>query len=297
MLPIHAAIALALTGFAPQDPPQVPAAEPTQVDDVLVTGRPLREMVENFVDAVVEPPRGRGPARWDRKVCVGVVNLRREPAQIIIDRVSQVALDVGLEIGEPGCSPNILVLATNDGAGLATALIESRPNAFRPNFAGSSRSGSALERFRTTDSPVRWWHVALPVDSDTGAAAVRMPGEGAPKARTLGGLLRTEVRNDLRRAFVIVDMDEAAGVNFQQLSDYVAMVSFAQIDPDADLTAYQTVLNLFEAPASVGGMTEWDRSYLTALYDAELNQRNPNSQIGAVGGVMIQDREREPAQE
>lgn len=296
MLPGYAAIVLALAGPAPQDPStQVPAPEEAvQIEEVLVTGRPLREMIETFVDEVVEPPRGRGPARWDRKVCVGVVNLRREPAQIIIDRLSRVALDVGLEIGEPGCSPNILVLATTDGSGLATALTESRPNAFRPNYAGASRSATALERFRTTDSPVRWWHVAIPIDSDTGAIAVRLPGEEAPCYRTLGGLLRTEIRNDLRRAFVIVDMERAAGVNFQQLSDYVAMVAFAQIDPEADLSPYPTVLNLFDAPASVDGMTDWDRSYLTALYDAELNHKNPHAQSGAVGGVMIQDRERVP---
>lgn len=297
MLPVQAALLLALASPATQALPvaQVPAAgDPVEIEDVLVTGRPLREMIENFVDEVAEPPRGRGPARWDRKVCVGVVNLRREPAQVMIDRVSRVALDIGLEIGEPGCSPNILVLATNDAVGLATALIETRPNAFRPNYAGAARSAAALERFRTTDDPVRWWHVAIPIDSDTGVPAVRMPGEAPPRLATLGGLLRTEFRNDLRRAFVIVDIDRAVGVNFQQLSDYVAMVAFAQIDPEADLTPYPTVLNLFQAPSAVDSLTDWDRSYLTALYDAELNQKNPDSQSGAVSGAMVRDREQAP---
>lgn len=274
-------------------PPVATVEQQAQLPDVVVTGgRSVREAIDAFVDEVVAPPADRGPARWDRKVCVGVVNLRQDAAQALIDRISQVALDVELEIGEPGCSPNILIIATDDGPGLATTLVGERPNAFRPPYAGAARSIAQLERFQNTDRPVRWWHVSLPTDVDTGQIAVRLPGQGPPILNVLGGRLRTEIQNDLRRAFIIVDFSRTGSVTFQQLSDYVAMVAFAQIDPDAEVSSFDTVLNVFDNPAAADGMTDWDLSYLRALYSAELNQRSPNHQAGAIGGIMVRDREK-----
>ena len=295
---IAASMSLALTVLAalPQDasrPPPVaaPAVQATELEDVVVNGRSLSEAVDSFVNTVVAPPRGRGPARWDRKVCVGVVNLRRDAAQVMVDRVSEVALEIGLEIGEPGCNPNILVMATDNGTALATALVQAKPRAFRPSYSGAARSATVLTRFQTTDRPVRWWHVSIPTVADTGEVAVRLPGYGPPMIAGLGGRLRTEIQNDLRRAFIIVDVERSTGVTFQQLSDYVAMVAFAQIDPDADTSGFPTVLNLFDG-AATAELSDWDLSYLKALYAAELNQANPNAQLDAVGGIMVRDRQR-----
>lgn len=293
---IALSIAAALAGglgvpqqASPQTPPP-PEAQATQLEEVVVVGQSLQQAVDRFVDTVVAPPAGRGPGRWDRKVCVGAVNMDREIAQPLIDRVSEIALEVGLEPGAPGCNPNILVIATDDGPGLATALTDARPRAFRPKYAGAARSSEALERFRTTDQAVRWWHVAIPTDADTGAIAVRMPGYDAPFVRVLSGRLTTEIENDLLRAFVIVDMERSAGATLQQLSDYVAMVALAQVDPDADVSAWPTVLNVFADNGAASGLTDWDMSYLRSLYEAELNQRNPDAQNNAVGSGMIRDR-------
>lgn len=286
-----AALALTLAVGAPQDAPAPQSGPAAQVDDVVVIGQPLRDMVESFVDEITTPPRGRRVARWDRKVCVGVANLRRDAAQLMIDRVSQVALDIGLEIGEPGCSPNILIIGAEDASALADALIEMRPYAFRPPYGGAAGSKLRLEQFRTSEAAVRWWHVALPVEADGGGVAVRIPGYGPPLiANRSAGRLTSPIRNDLRRAFIIVDVERAEGVSFQQLSDYVAMVAFAQIDPDPEVAGFDTVLNLFNDPAGVDGMSDWDLSYLQALYAVELNQRNPQGQLGAVGSSMTRDR-------
>lgn len=283
---IAAVLATASPAFA-QVPPQ--AAPPAELESIVVDGRRLRDSVERFVDDVVAPPVGRGPARWDRKVCVGALNLRRDAAQIVVDQVSRIALDVGLEPGDPGCRPNILIIAADDGEALARALVERSPRAFRPNYAGASRGSSALDRFQASSAPVRWWHLSLPV-TETGDIAVRLPGGGVPMVRQDGSRLTTRLRNDLRRAYVIVDLEEMDGVTFQQLGDYIGMVAMAQIDPEAETAAYDTVLNLFEAPEAVDGLTEWDRSYLQSLYDAELNRRSPNQQGGEVAGLMLRDR-------
>ena len=44
------------------------------------------------------------------------------------------------------------------------------------------------------------------------------------------------------------------------------MIALAQIEPDADYTPYDTVLNLFNPSIPVTGLTEWDVTYLRALY-------------------------------
>lgn len=278
---------------ASQDPPA------TQVDDILVEGR-LRSPEEvdraarDFVNNVTDPPRGRGVARWRRAVCVGVANLDRQLAQAIVDRVSSVASDVGLETGEPGCEANILIVATDDGAAMATAMVEARYGAFRnPHIAGTSHSNRRLERFRSSDSPVKWWHVTLPLIADTGVIAVRVPGasaDSAAVARTVSSLLRTPIRYDMLRAFIVVDLSQIEGMSVDQLSDYIAMVALAQIDPDADTSGHDTILNLFLADADPPGMTSWDRSYLHALYSVELNQAAPNAQTGTIGSEMSRDQ-------
>lgn len=274
-------------------PQRVQDAAPTVLEDIIVDGRRLDHAIDDFVADIVAPPVNRGPARWHRRVCVGAINFRADTAQALVDQVSAVAADAGLEIGEPGCPANVLIIGTDDGSALAGGLVERALRAFRPLYSGAARSSEALDRFVATDAPVRWWHVSLPVDRETGAAAVRLPGFSPPQLRG-EGLLRTPIRNDLLKVFIIVDVTGAAGVDVRRLGDYVGMVALAQIDPEADPSSYDTVLNLFDAPDRQRGLTAWDRSYLQALYGAELNARVATQQGGEVSSSMYRDL-RDPA--
>lgn len=268
-----------------------PPPQETPVEGIVVLGMPLREQVETFVDAVTAPPPGRGPARWNERsgVCVGVINLARDAAQAMADRVSDVAGGLGLRVGEPGCSPNIIVIATDDAPGLTRAMVERSPNAFRPDYAGAARSSRELELFVSSDRPVRWWHVAMPVVRDSGAPAVRLPGRNAPFVPG-GGRLTTEMRNRLLRAYIVIDIDQAEGLTLGQLSDYVAMVALVQIDPDARVEGFNTILNVVADPSSAAALTDWDQAYLSAFYDVELNQQNPAAQAGAIASDMYRQR-------
>lgn len=269
-------------------PQQAPA--PTQLDDVVIARERLSDRVETFVDNITASPVNRGPARWHDDVCVGVVNLRPDVAQIIIDRVSTIAENAGLAAGEPGCSPNVLIVAAEDSQAMARGLVERSPQAFRPGYSGGARSSEQLEAFMDSTRPVRWWHVSIPVGRETGEIAVRIPGYPPPNIRGANSRIQTATRNDLLRAFIIIDLDQAAGVSFQQLGDYVGMVAMAQIDPDTGTDAYDTVLNLFEPGHVVDGITDWDMSYLSALYGAELNRANADHQAGEIASTMVRDR-------
>ena len=58
------------------------------------------------------------------------------------------------------------------------------------------------------------------------------------------------------------------------LTDHdIAMVSLAQIDPDADTSAYASILNVFNDPDAADSLTQWDTAYLAGLYDAERTRK------------------------
>jgi hypothetical protein len=134
-------------------------------------------------------------------------------------------------------------------------------------------------------APVRWWQVSMPANADTGDRAVRIPGECrdpclnvddfAPSVHVFAASrLSTQIVDYIFRTIVILDIDQIRGISAQQLADYVAMVTLAQIDPEADTSGYASILNLFDAPDQADGLTEWDTAYLQGLYDAERSRRN-----------------------
>ena len=281
---------------APAQDPSSPA--PVELEGLTITGRRLDDVISDFVSEASAPIRRRGLARWRDPVCVGVVNLRADAAAFIADRVTAVAADLGVDAGREGCRPNIAVIATDDAGALAAALTEARRRAFRTGATGTDRGGAALRDFVETERPVRWWQTSLPIDSRTGQRAVRAPGECTGACGSIydfapvvvvdsASLLRSTVIDNLQRAIVIIDVDDIQNVSLAQLADYVAMVSLAQIDPNAQTDSYASILNVFAMPDTAEGLTEWDRAYLAGLYNSEQNLR---STIGNHGDIVASIR-------
>jgi hypothetical protein len=71
---------------------------------------------------------------------------------------------------------------------------------------------------------------------------------------------------------IIVDASQLKGKTWQQLGDYLAILSLAQIDPNTNPAAFDSILNLFTNAAAYSGLTDWDRSYVQALYDIDLER-------------------------
>ncbi|WP_339930797.1 hypothetical protein [uncultured Brevundimonas sp.] len=300
-------------------PQSVPAAAPpadatrqqpedgatVTIGDVEIIARPRGDTVREFVNEVAAPNRNRGIARWEKDVCIGVANLRGAAAQYIVDRMSAVALDIGLTPGEPGCEANVIVIASDAPDRVAEELVNERLNALIMGGSGMDQGRAALNAFASSDRPVRWWQISMPIDSQTGAAAIRLPSEcggsctgGAdfgPKVRLpTSTRLSSPIVDSLIRTVIIVDLEQARGVTVQQLADYLAMVTLAQIDPEADTHGFQSVLNVFESPASVDGLTEWDQTYLRGLYRAH-RTRNIGSGLPELSDSIRRIQARESA--
>lgn len=300
---------LALGGA--QEPVQDPPSATTQLEDVEVVARARAERARAFVGEVAAPARGRGLGRW-LKICPGIANLDRAVAQPIVDRLAARAGELGIEVEGPGCEANIIVVFTADAGDLTRALVRAEPRVFRGQGGGIDRGGAALRAFQAGERPVRWWSLSVPIDSETGQRAVRVPGDrsggpvgarvaealgcnpsdcvgaGVPFIRSAGGAsrLNSQIVDQLYKSIVIVDIDAVSGLNAGQLGDYLAMVTLAQVDLEADTGAFDTVLNLFDDPSGVTGLTEWDWSYLSALYESDSRRRSAGAQATAVASIM-----------
>ena len=277
-------------------PPQS-ADDVAEVGDVLVEAQRSQEAAARFIERIGAPASSRRLARWPRTVCVAVANLSSAPARYLVDRVSQVAMELGLEVGEPGCTANVLIVATVDASEMATRLVDEHRLAFRPGGSGTTLSLSQLEAFKTSERPVRWWHVSVPVDSETGARAVRLAGEDPPVINvSRASRLRSDIRDDLNKVIIIIDVDRLGSTTFPQLADYVSMVAMAQIDATASTADIDTVMNVFDDPAFTPGFTNWDLAYLHALYQAEPNRAHVGAQAAEITGLMVENRREQAAE-
>jgi hypothetical protein len=283
------------------DSPDGPAA--AVGDEIVVRGRRMNEIesdlrneVDKFVTQVAAPAPERGYARWHRNVCISIQNLERNPAQYLVDRISRLAADVGLEPGEPGCEPSVRIQFTTDGKEAARRLVDERPGILRPTPEGGMERGlEAMREFAESDKPVRWWHVSIPVDARLGNPAQRMPGEQlSPSLDQLHWVtvegpsrIHSGLRDDLAYVIIIVDGPKlrGRGTTWEQLGDYLALVSLAQIDFSAQPSGFDSILNLFSNPKAYSGLTDWDRSYIQALYRFD-QERDPRMQRNGLVDAM-----------
>lgn len=269
--------------------PAASPAPPTQLEGLVITARPIAPPVDTvsaFVADVSAQSANRRLARWDRKICPGVIGLKDPYGQQMIDRIALIATTVGLKVGDPGCKPNMIIVATDDGQAMAKVVVDRNPAAFGKWESGITRGREALKDFVETPRPVRWWHVTQTVSSDGMAYGRTADGSaGSVTVRSMGRV-RGTTRDQFDHVVIMIDVSRVGVIRFSALSDYIAMVGLAQIDPDTDPTDVPSVLNLFAArdkgAAPPIGLTSWDVAYLQALYNVNPNVIKGSRQEGQI---------------
>jgi hypothetical protein len=269
-----------------QDGPPVSADEA-----IVVEGRRTEDVIRAFVsDMALPSPRQGQLARWDRRICPGVAGLRPRYAQFVIDRMAQRALDVGLDIGDPGCRANILIVVSTDPGAVARELFENhrRLMGYYDERGRSSQGRRALQAFVDSTAPVRWWHVNNTVTRDGEVIRENARDNDFAVTRLTGPATRLQGarRQDFAAAFVVVDARVLPEIDFDfgALADYLAMVALAQLDPGADTSAYPTILNLFSPEGATAPenrprtATAWDTAYLRGQYEATREARSAGEQ-------------------
>lgn len=287
---VGALLAAMLMAAPPQDTPTAELSV-TDLEEIVVEGRRLEEAARVFVDEIGEPPPGARPGRWNTPICLSVWGMQRRYAEYMIDRISVAALEAGAEVEGPGCRPNVFIMATDNGRQLAASLVEQFQIGFRPTNGGTNLGRRALENFRTSDAPVRWWHVTFPVDPESGDEAMARPGQDAPVTRVRDvSRLRSNVRYDIVWGLVIIDVSRVGDASLEALADYAALAALTQLNPDANLTHADSIANLFQPGNTVDSLTSWDRDYLKALYESRTDRATRHQQINDIVRGLVAER-------
>ena len=167
---------------------------------------------------------------------------------------------------------------------------------------------------------MRWWHISNTTTEDgrsltntrtrtgrgtndavaaaqgsSGAATTGNGFNGLEATRSRGTRVRRTTRQDMSFALVIVDSRRIAGIPSPAVADYVAMASLVQLNPDADMTRFPTVLNLFADHAAgrslTPAMTAWDQAYLDGLYSATREAVNTRQQRAEIARRIVDSME------
>lgn len=281
-----------------------------------------QDEVRSYVQALTVPTRTRSPMpRWYRPLCLGVVGMQAEQAQVFNDRIGEVAQAVRLQVQGPGCRPNVLIHFTRDPAGLAQGIASQNNLVSVNNDSGNSAGRDALRDFVQSHDAVRWWHVSR--TATDGVAFGRSNQANGEQERTrvqeFTGEAGSSSRQDEMRdqtseqvsngtrvremsrlrggvmemmdyVIIVIDANKANQTTVGALADYVAMITLAQINPDAETAGAPTILNLFKENASVGPaeLTSWDLAYLRGLYASSDTPRSTRQQEGQIVRRMMQ---------
>lgn len=293
----------------------VAAAQDAQRSIIVVTGQRTPEMAASFTRAVAKAPASAEQyARWNTHICPSVAGIPPEDAQRLIDHIALRAHQVGVVTDSSGCSPNLVIVFASDSDAIAHQIATTRRDLLGYYNEDDVISGGRadLDAFANTPRAVRWWHVARRTDNDgnpLGDTQARVGHEtrdslsaargdltasggngiaGAETVRSDGSRMHRATRQDLSFALIVVDTTRVASASPTAVADYLAMATLVQLDPDADLSGYPTVLNLFNASAPhADQMTDWDTAYLQGLYRGRANAANIGQQRADITNRIV----------
>ena len=309
-----------LAAFAVSVSTPTPAQEAEE--PIVVIGARAAEFAQNYAAEIALASAAENQyARWSGEMCPSVAGLSTADSQILIDHIAQRARLVGVETGRTGCQRNLVIIFAPDSDIIAREIVDTRRDllGYYTTEDAATAGREALEAFATTSRPVRWWHVAYTVSADgrrladtdtrvgrgTGDAVGASQGQGsdailrgngfagAEAVRSQGSRFRRSTRQDIGFALIIVDTRRIAGLPPAAVADYVAMAALVQLDPNADMRAFPSILNLFtdhEAGQSVNlAMTSWDLGYLQGLYSATREAASARQQRSQIARRIVRE--------
>jgi hypothetical protein len=274
--------------------------------EVIVTAdrAALQVRLAKFVNQVTEFDYGdmaRELARWQEPACPLVTGLPRGMGEYILERTSEVAREVGAPLGGEKCRPNLFIIVTKNPE-KDLKYLENR----HVDEVFGEAAPYLIAQFIKTPHAVRTWYDTVERTAD-GLPMMSMSFPGISQQKVdwaMGTIVITSVRPSIsggsltntwaqashlalnvvwaiKRVFVIVDPTKFKGVALGQLADYVAMVGLAQIKLDSNLSGSPSILALFDQDPKTAeaGMTDWDRSFLKAVYSTEQKSVKQRSQI------------------
>ena len=255
-----------------------PTSDSAALSQVTVEARreALKQRLNTFVSSVTRGNAGslQDPlAVWDSPLCFAIAGLPREQGEYVLNRISNAAESAGAVLAaEQTCRPRFIVVFTVQPEALLHAWYHQKQTVFNCSFPWP------VNEFINMPRPVRVWYnlelrvplAGLPSTADP-AEFVHVLPQGCGRARaagTTGSRITFPTVPDFSSVLVVVDLNRVKGFKLSQVADYIAMSGLAKINYDASVADAPTVLNLFSASGAAvpEGLTDWDRSFLEAIY-------------------------------
>jgi hypothetical protein len=278
-------LSAALMLASPASAQEAPAADSQR--DIIVKARPKADAVTVHKQALaitqVDDPYITPLALFQNPVCPGVIGMPRELAEVLVDRVRFNAERAGLLLAPAdGCSPNLLVIFSQDGRTEVETMGRKR---------GYLLAGLPTPEYRAMiadKGPVHaWTNTSIKTRDGMGPSN---PGASnqTPVYRMAMAHSKIYLTNRIAidSAVVVIDIDAIVGMPVVQIADYVTMRGLARTRPVAGNVAVGTILNLFDPAAEhPGELTGFDLAYLRSLYTSLPNLPAANK-LGAVAGIV-----------
>lgn len=258
-----AALALASPAWA-QDKPRDDAEEA----EILVEGVRVKErdkQISDFIGALTKAPVGGQIGRFEQEACPTALGLTPSQNRIVAARMRTVARAAGVPLADEKCEPNVFVVVAQDKAAVLKDL--------RSKY--TDPRGDRVPVLNKA-SPASTWFIEGVLDSNGIPVGVKEDtGDGASGYYTVemgdgSSRLRSPSRPHFLAAVMVVEPAAIAGLTTVQLADHAAMRLFARTDPDrVAKTSAPTILTVLDAPEGSEvpiTMTQWDFSFLKALY-------------------------------
>ncbi len=250
--------------------------EPVELDPLTVEGRLQREAAQReittFIGAVTVPSRDEPLATWQIPICPLVAGLPRDVGEFVLRRLSQAARNADAPLAPEKCHPNFLIIVAAQPDELVKKWRRRFPRAFN-----QQRGVEELKRFLTSTLPIRVWYNVddgcpgtLTYDITVNAAAGNsFPFPSCSHTGSIGSRLAWANVRVLTSVIVVADAERIKSLSIAQLTDYVIMMGFAQIQFHRDPAPAPTILRLFSATdeAKPQSLSKWDRAFLKALYN------------------------------
>lgn len=256
---------------APDSAPASPAlpGETSTLPQITVTAKVLKQQIDNYISKIsggYVRSDDHPLARWRVPICPLVAGLPNNDGQFVFDRLSDDLSSMNIPLGETGCRPNFFIIATNEP--------EATLKAWWHHDFNLNSGQTGFDHFIGTPRPIRIWYNAKLI-SGNGTPTNRF-GVGPSnvfqgiESFTISDIPHQEFGSipDLKSVIVVIDLTRVVGLDWHQVTDYIAMAGVTEVNFNAHVDGAPTIMSLFSTSgdARPQHLSDWDRSFIKELY-------------------------------
>jgi hypothetical protein len=259
-------------------PPEKPSApeKAESLPQITVTAKVLKQRIDTYISKIsgaYVQSHDHPIARWHVPICPLVAGLPRKDGQFVFDRLSDDFESTNIPLGKERCHPNFFIVATMNP--------EATLKAWWHRNYNLNGDQTGFSDFIGTPRPVRIWYNAKLISGDgtpTNRFGIPTVGMGGGGGNAFQGIESFQISTiphvefsavpDLQFVIAVIDLTSVSGMDWRQVTDYIAMAGSTQVDLDAHVDAAPTIMSLFSTSGNARpqALSEWDRSYIKELY-------------------------------